>query len=120
MAPSSAVQNEDKLSGSLTERIISELEEGPLTAAELACILEVDHRRVRGMLFHLYRSGRVNKVTVKRSRGPRGGRVLWVGVGHEMPTTACNQQAKSKRPTGSGVVAGPLLIRGYLWDWVRS
>ena len=115
MLPLSATQDEEDLSGSLTERITRELQEGPLTADELACILAVDPRRVRGMLFHLYKSSRVNKITGTPSPDPRGRRVLWVGVGYDVSTAVCNQRTRPKRPAGSGVIAGPLLIRGYRW-----
>ena len=110
---------EENLGPTLTDRIIQELEEGPLTAVELACILAVELRRVRGMLFQLHKRGRVNKITIKPSRKPRGGRVLWVGVSFDMPNTALTQPTKPKHPVGSGVIAGPLKIRGYRWDLGR-
>ncbi len=52
----------------LTERIVEVLERGPMAASQVASALGVSEYRVRGILAHLRRAGRVAPI---RSKGVR-------------------------------------------------
>ena len=93
---------------------------GTLTATELASILGADLHAVRGALFHLSRAGRIKKAVVKRCHEGGARRVFWLGANVEPPSDSWDTKNGPKSSAGSGVVAGPLLVRGYRWGWGSS